>query len=189
MSIYPPRAPQDRLHDLASRYCGVDMTQCWADLFLFDHLLDLHPVDAIIELGTAWGGLSLFLDQQAQVRGLRFATFDRIDHRTAGPDETFGAKVARGADLGERFKCVDVLADSEPVAAEIADHRVILFCDDGDKPAEVALYAPLLVPGSICVVHDWGTEIGPEDIPEYLVEIHGALCDELGSASRVFRRR
>ena len=80
----------------------------------------------------------------------------------------------------------DVLEHPE-VVARVLDRPVALLCDNGDKPREVALFAPLLHSGSILVAHDWGTEIGPADIPSCLTEILGNLCDQWGSASRVFR--
>lgn len=186
MSVWLAGAPRDRLHDLASSYCGIDATQAWVDFYLWDRLLDMHPVEGIVELGTAWGGFSLFLAHQARARGITFKTFDNVDHRTAGPDQTFGAKSARAADLGDAFEQADILAEADRVAAHIVGRRVALLCDNGDKPAEVALYAPMLEAGSVCVVHDWLTEIGPGDIPACLAEVHGELCDELASASRVF---
>lgn len=189
MSVELPTTPQDRLRDLANTYCGFDATQSAADFWLWERLLNEYDVLSIIELGTAWGGFSLYLSHQARARGLGFKTFDRIDHRVAGPDETFGAKAAFAADLGDDFILADVLYEPERVAPWIAGRRVALLCDDGDKPAEVALYGPMLVAGSICVVHDWGTEIGPADIPDCLSETLGDLCDEIGSASRVFVRR
>lgn len=178
-----------RLNDLDGSYCGVDATQNWVDFYLWDRLLDAHPVQAILELGTAWGGFSLFLSHQAQARGLRFRTFDSVDHRTAGSDETFGAKLARAADLGEQFVCVDVLQEPDVVTRELLGCRVALLCDNGNKSKEVNLFAPTLALGSICVVHDWLTEIWPKDIPDCLGEAHGDLYDELGSASRAFIRR
>jgi cephalosporin hydroxylase len=188
MSVWLPGAPQDQFHDLDNSYCGYPATQCPADFVLWRVLLGRHLPERIVELGTAWGGFSLFLSHQATARSMEFVTFDKVDHRTASPDWTFGNKAANAADLGDQFVCADVLADPAPVAIELANRKVALLCDNGDKPAEVNLYGPMLTPESICVVHDWGTEIGPDDIPDCLTEIHGDLCDELHSASRVFIR-
>ena len=44
----------------------------------------------------------------------------------------------------------------------------VLFCDNGNKPAEVFHYHDMLHRGSFIAVHDWGTEFTPRDIPDSL---------------------
>jgi hypothetical protein len=39
------------------------------------------------------------------------------------------------------------------------------------------------------VVHDWKTEIQPEDVPDTVEETYGDFCDDIRSMSRVFKRK
>ena len=188
MGVWLPGAPHDADHDLDGTYCGYPATQAPIDYVIWTRILDEHPVELIVELGTAWGGFALYLSHLATAHGIGFVTFDRVDHRTAGPDRTFGNREAAAADLGDAFVCADVLANPEVVIGAIRGRRVVLLCDNGDKPREVALFAPELRPGSVLVAHDWGTEIGWEDIPLCLIQLYGDWCDENHSASRVFLR-
>ena len=153
---------------LYSTFCSYNMTQSWADMYFWELLLNETKVDAIIELGTAWGGFSLFLSTQAKMRGCKFHTFDCVDHRTAKEDECFGQRKLKSYDLGNEFMCLDVFANKDVVEKTIMLYnKIVLFCDDGNKPKEIQLYGPCLKSGSICCVHDFGMEIFVKDIPEY----------------------
>ena len=138
-------------------FLGTNCSQTWADFQVWEKLLNAHPeLRSIVELGTGEAGFSRYLHLQAKARGLEFATFDRVrmdNHRQSG------------------FQEVDVFAEPERVAACLISPTV-LFCDNGDKPREVALYAPLLQPGDLLVVHDFGTEFWPRHIPDTLKRIH-----------------
>ena len=177
---------------LGGSFCGYGATQLWQDFWLWEHLLNRHSgLRRIVELGTAYGGFSLYLATQARYRNLTFHTFDSIDHATAPLDQLFGRpdERPRAAPLGDSFKRVELVRDGPATeVTTLLGVPVALFCDNGDKVREVALYAPLLTPSSLCVVHDWQTEIDEEDIPDCLEERYGELCDEIGAMSRVFER-
>ena len=38
--------------------------------------------------------------------------------------------------------------------------RALVFCDGGDKPRELHLYAPILRPGDLLLAHDYQNEYG-----------------------------
>jgi cephalosporin hydroxylase len=177
---------------LSLSFCGYGATQLLVDYWLWEQLLnETQDLVGIVELGTAYGGFSLYLETQASHRGMFFRTFDCTDHATEPIDRLFGRPDSRPpvAPLGT-FQRVELLRNgpAPQVTSWLSRGPVALFCDNGHKAQEVALYAPLLAPGSLCVVHDWLTEIGPEDIPGYLEERYGALCEEISSMSRVFER-
>ena len=52
-----------------------------------------------------------------------------------------------------------------------APRPFVLFCDDGNKPLEVATFAPALRTGDVLAVHDLGTEIFEHDIPADFAEV------------------
>jgi hypothetical protein len=81
------------------------------------------------------------------------------------------------------FRKLDIFAHPDEVQARLISPTV-LFCDNGDKPLEVNLFAPSLQPGDLVVVHDWNTEIAASDIPETLQPIH----EEWWQTTAVFER-
>jgi cephalosporin hydroxylase len=150
----------------------VICAQFWAEFVLWESLLNEKPYDSIIELGTLDGGFSLYLASQAEHRGMSFRTYDvRVP-----------AKSIPG------FVCLDIYACQEEIGQHMRRHDpVIVLCDGGNKPRELRTFSRYVTRDSTLVVHDWGTEMLPSDVPENVEMIHEDLCLELGSASRVFR--
>lgn len=149
------------------------MAQYFVDLYLWEALLNGNPhLRGVVELGTWQGGMSRYLWSQAQLRDMDFITFDSII-----PDSPPPAFVQL-----DIYRYPEVVAKTAKAMGPIA-----LFCDGGNKPRELALFPPMMPPSSIFVVHDWGSETLPTDVPPCLEEIYGDFCDEIGSASRVFR--
>ena len=175
----------DRWHGMRdTSFAGITMAQTWDDLILWEAILNTaseYGLAGIMEIGTWKGGLSGWLWAQAQIRDLKFVTYD------ASVPELPEA-------LSDSFRRVDVFskqgkkAVGEWIAWCEKTGPMILFCDGGNKPRELKELTPMLKhPSSLVVVHDWGTETNPEDVPEWLEEMWGAHCDEVGSMSRVFK--
>lgn len=166
----------DLLRDV--RYCsfgGVVAAQRFCDFYLWEGLLNSHPevTGGIFEIGTFNGGMSLFLSAQAEARGYEFHTFDIVRPERPIPG----------------FTKLDVFEQGEFLMAYLPDEPCFLLCDGGDKPRELREIAPLTEPGSIVVVHDWLTEVYPNDIPDFLEEIHVDFSEGIGSMSRVLIRK
>lgn len=136
-------------------------------------MLNSNPqLQGIVEIGTWQGGFSRYLRAQARERQIGFVTFDVI-----APDREV---------LG--FVKLDVFRHQEAVGLVIDEMGpCALFCDGGNKPRELQVFPPMLPVGSIVLVHDWGTETMPQDVPETLEELYGDFCDSIGSITRVFR--
>lgn len=157
-------------------FAGVPAAQWWCDFILWEALLNSHQeTRGIVELGTWKGGFSLFLAAQARERRIEFRTYD-----ATAPDREIPG-----------FVRLDIFAEPEVVGAHLRTvEPCILFCDNGNKPRELRTFPPYLThPESLVVVHDWMTEVMPEDVPGALEMVYGDLCDLLGSMSRVFRIR
>lgn len=153
------------------------MAQYWCELYLWEALFNSNPhIKKVVELGTWLGGFSLFLKWQTEFRNIDFVTYDSVDFNTPA------------------YKVIpyikkDIFAHQDDIANIISRVPTILLCDNGNKPREVKTFAPYLSSDSLLVVHDWGTEIFEKDIPNYLEELYGDFCDEIGSISRVFRKK
>lgn len=114
-------------------------------------ILAVHQPLIAVELGTDEGGFSGWLADLIAPWGGRVYTFDILRKFR----DTFLADFPNLA-----FTQADVLAGCHPlVSALVAEPRVFLYCDNGDKKKEVELYAPLLREGSLLGVHDYNTEI------------------------------
>ncbi len=164
---------------------GIEMAQSWCEFVLWEGLLNDGDFNAIIELGTWQGGSSHWLFAQTRTR----AMIRREAGRASTNFRTYDS-VAPNAPV-EGFERKDVFAAAEEIIEFIhAYEPVVLFCDNGNKPRELRTFGTALRhPDSRVVVHDWGTEVMPEDVPDSLEMVHREFCEELGSMSRVFKRR
>jgi len=132
---------------------GRPTQQHWEDLELWEKVLNRFEgkLHWIIELGTFQGAMSYFLFAQAEARKMRFATYDLYRPEKPVPN----------------FYVHDVLESNvfPPFYDYPQDYPGVLFCDNGNKPLEVATYHSEIHPESLIAVHDWGTEFLAKDIP------------------------
>lgn len=152
---------------------GVAMAQIWADMVVWELLLNVRKFRAIIELGTYQGGFSWWLWAQTQVRrGMNFYTYDSVVPEYLPPC----------------FEKKDVFAESEEIGKLMRlNEPCVVFCDNGNKPRELLTFSQhLRSTDSLLVVHDWGTEFLPDDVPDTVEMVYGEFCEEIGSVSRVF---
>jgi len=169
-------------------YLGVRAQQLWTDLVIWEKFFQEQPIKSVIELGTLKGGMSLFLLAQCMQRGIEFWTMDM----NTEPDDT---PVAQALGLKRRFLRMNIFGDGQPwieqMIASTLFKPLLLFCDGGNKVAEVLTFSPMLKTGDFVVVHDWMWEIGPKNLegqipflePVYLLE-----CEALNSMTRFWRR-
>lgn len=135
---------------------GLSMQQSWEDLALWEWFLNRVIVKSIIELGSGSGAFSCYLLTQCISRGITFVT---IDHR---PPEMLDGVFYRRVGLDKTFTEIDILSleGSNKVKKIIKQvpKPLLLYCDNGDKPQEVALFSPELKQGDYLGVHDFGIE-------------------------------
>ena len=166
---------EDPLFNLFDTYfCGRPCAQTWADLWLWERLLNRDSYKGIIEIGTWQGGFSTYLSLQTTIRGMDFITFDSIV-----PDLP-----------PAEFRRCDVFIEHAYVEAVIESYSpVVLFCDGGNKPREAKMFAPFLGPEDLLVVHDWGTEFLETDIPDCVEPYMLEVTESLPSMSRLFKKK
>ena len=147
---------------IPSSFCGIRVYQSWSALYLFELLIKTYVPGRVIELGTGWGGASLFMNFLTKAYGGEFITYDK--------SPAF-LEMGRGKVLFQRFGVDFREADIfEPKTInEIrklieAPDRVFIYCDNGNKVDEFNTYARFLKPDDIIGVHDWMEEIVVEDI-------------------------
>lgn len=155
------------------------MAQHWIDLVVWEAVLnEMDSLGGIIEIGTWQGGFSGWLWAQAELRGAEFITYDAVP-----PLEEV-----------RNYQRLDVFNHPREVERKISEFEryspIVVLCDGGNKPRELKRFAPMIQhPDSIIAVHDWGTEMLPENVPDTVEEIHGNYCDQMRSVTRFFKRK
>lgn len=160
---------------------GQYARQIAEDLPVWEQVLHYCRPKHVIELGTGNGAFSMWVLLHCIQSGARFTTFDiRKMNRVT--------KLAHQINLLNHFVQCDVLKNPIPVKTTIIDTKgkALLFCDNGDKLLEVRLYAPVLRPGDILAVHDWGSEVGLADIPDDFMPLP---YEAEGGVTRFFEKR
>ncbi len=69
--------------------------------------------------------------------------------------------------------------------------RTLVLVDGGDKPKEMAMYAPLMGRRDLMVCHDWGVEVAEKDIPSGWEKYQPwqEQADEMKTHQLVLRRK
>lgn len=135
------------------------------DLPLITSVIREHRPEIVIELGTDAGGFSAYLaDTVAEWDGHVY-TFDIA--------RKFNPLLLDGAWPNLTFQQADILNDPIHVVHLMAQpQRCLLYCDNGHKEEELALYAPVLKPGDMIATHDYGTEVKPSFAYQLLEVAH-----------------
>lgn len=149
-------------------FLGLQLFQHWDDFMIWEAFFRRNPIKTMIELGTGTGGSTLYFALQAYQRQFYFHTFDNqhwID---------FDQGLAKYLKLENVFHHVDLFSDDGIGEVEYLittlPHPLVIFFDNGNKPREWKLFAPMTSPGDFLVVHDWGTEFVSKDIGGVSVE-------------------
>lgn len=144
---------------------GAPVQQCRFDLLLWEYFfVAFHDrFKHIIELGTSAGGFSNYLLLQCINYNLRFDTYD-IKKKLPNT-----SRLAKLTGLEKHFHVTDL---QNPKAVSLimqtAAHPALIYCDNGNKPKELKLYAAVARPGDWFAVHDWDTEIFARHVPASL---------------------
>ena len=149
-------------------FMGIEFQQHWDDLFIWEKFFNDYCPRTFIELGTGMGGMALFIASQCRSRGIQYHTFDN------NAWINLDGALASMLNIRGSFHLVDVFSDKciNQIAALIdnSPHPLAIFFDDGNKPREWSIFAPKLLAGDYCIVHDWGTEFAENDIGNVPVE-------------------
>lgn len=163
-------------------FCGVRIAQSWNDLALWEEFLNRYRVASILELGTWTGAMAAYFAFQGLARGISVVSVDS----NPGIMEC-GELLGR---LAVETVHLDLLGPSAIPAMEALVGRMpkplMLFCDNGNKPAEYCAFVPLLSGGDYVAVHDWGTEIQEADLNPALPMLLQHECETISSLTRFF---
>lgn len=149
-------------------FLGIKASQSWNDFPIWEEFFNQNPIRTMVELGTDLGGMSTFLALQCYQRRIYFHTFDHEKFFD------FSLGVPALLNLQACTHWFDIFSDSGSGAvADIivsSPKPLAIFFDNGNKPREWSIFAPMTSPGDFCIVHDWDNEFHQEDIGDVPVE-------------------
>jgi hypothetical protein len=143
---------------------GLPTGQSWLDLGALLHLCDKYEIKSFIEIGVLEGGLAAFLFGRVRFsEKFRYLGIE-VESRFLSSGLQQGFNIYRGFDLfiGDAFDEPMIVAVSHWIGA--GSGRVLLYCDDGDKPREFAAYSSILRTEDLIAAHDVGFEFKAEDL-------------------------
>lgn len=136
--------------------------------YLYHHLnsqiLNNKDICSIVEIGTGSGCLTTVLALFGQLIGARVLT---VDHDPALSQRLHHLLVKK-LDVTMLFNDEWSSAAITKILKHIGGEKTYVFCDGGDKVKELNFWSRSIPPGSLISVHDWGTEVTPDDVPEGL---------------------
>jgi len=145
---------------------GVPTSLTWYDIGALLTLLHLFDVRLIIEIGVEHGGASAVF--AARCRYLPECSYYGIDITLDQLDPSVAA--LDGERIYRRNAWLSQTVDEVAQWVRESAGACLIFCDGGDKPKELHLYAPLLRPGDVLVGHDRGNEYREDAIADIALD-------------------
>jgi|GEM_PF-5547368 len=135
---------------------GVQVQQSPLALWAWEHVLAAVQPKVVVEIGTATGGLTMWLGAWARLNRARVLSFDIVD-RLEARTRDFLAMLPVECVVG------DVFADANRhrIAAAMGSERPgLVYCDGGNKSRELSYFHNWIPAGSVIGVHDYTIEVG-----------------------------
>ena len=186
------KQPPGMMEIYAQHLFGAVMGQTFPALFIFEWILNFYPIKYIVEIGTGSGGLSAYLQLQANIRNLGFVTYDALNRfQDKGNKMVANPPVNLAKYVNHRQLNVFEQPTIDEISAILKKNVSLVYCDNGNKPKEMKTFAPFILPGSIIGTHDWHDKFKIEDMVKKLnldVIMEG-LCIEGYTKMRFWHKR
>ena len=135
---------------------GIRAAISWSAIRWLEYVIRERALSGAIDLGSLQGGSGVVLGMSLPGAVI---SCDIEDHRTE-----------HAKDLSDRLGIIfeEGDAQSPEFAAYLLSKvpaRRLVFCDNGAKEIEAAVYSSLMAQGDVLAVHDYGTEFRPERCP------------------------
>ena len=143
----------------------------------FEKFFKKEKFDYIIEIGTSYGGLSLFLHDQSIPHKFNFITYDWSGFKGGSWNgRRFTLKENFNNKIPFDFRDKNVFEDStiKEISEILINNKCLLLCDGGDKPKEFRIFSKYLTNGSYIMAHDYA-----RDKDYFNREIKGKVWDWL----------
>ncbi len=145
-----------------TRYKGVPTLKCPLDLQIYHELLWILKPSLVIETGTCFGGSALWFADQLEPWGGRVVSIDienkRNTPKAALPGNEWDEVQHDRIEFHVGSSLDDEIKTRCRTLAQTAEGAVMVSLDSDHRAAhvyeELQVYAPLVTPGSYCVVED-----------------------------------
>jgi hypothetical protein len=133
-----------------SFFAGVQIRQNHVALLAFNIFFSQQRFGRVIEFGTGWGGFTLFLAMVKLVHNCELYSFDteKIPNTDVRQFLTREIKVFGGYDIFTQNEFINSLIAEE-------GKRVLVLCDNGDKPREFNEFSKYLKNNDVIMCHDY----------------------------------
>ena len=165
---------------------------------VFTHFFNKESFDFVIEIGTSYGGLSLYIYEQSLQHDFHFISYDYLGFRDGmWKKRQNELRDVWGGNLKFDFRDKDVFLDDtiKEISTILQSNKCLLLCDGGDKPKEIQIYSEYLQPGSYIMGHDYSPdkiyfekhtmgkvwnwlELSDEDLKEPMTQYNLSKCDK-----------
>jgi len=145
------------------RLFGIPIAQTWEQLGIVFENIEIYKIAVVVEIGLFLGGLAdLFLLRSQFVPGFHYIGLECDAGVINARIKTQPEILIRDAHNSE------VVSD---VQARISKYApALVYCDGGNKPLEMKLYAPILRPGDFLMSHDVLIEVSEQDLVNFGIE-------------------
>jgi len=147
----------DQLYGGVNTFTGIPMQQTWTAIYALNRFIQNEPdLVRIVDLGSGYGGLTLFFGMCMKNRGGKVLSMDLISPHF----NPVGL-------VPVTFRRIDIFT---PEAIALVKKFLrnggqnLIFCDDGHKPDELNTYGKLLKPLDFIMVHDFRSEITEKEV-------------------------
>lgn len=117
----------------------------------FDELFKMQSFDCVIEIGTSFGGLSIFLNEKSKQYNFNFSTFDIVDRNP----NSYELKKIKNRFIKDIF-CTESI---DYISRELSnDNKCLILCDGGNKIKEFNYFSKMIKKNDFIMAHDYAKD-------------------------------
>jgi cephalosporin hydroxylase len=138
--------------DFKYGFLNIPVQQVPNALNVFQEFFKNESFEYVIEIGTSYGGLSLFLNEQSNIHNFKFITYDISDVRIK--------KAWLDNKIPFDYKIEDCFSTntSNFIITRLKENKCLLLCDGGNKVKEFNFFSQFITSGSYIMAHDYSSD-------------------------------
>ena len=138
--------------DFKYGFLNIPVQQVPNTLNVFQEFFENESFEYVIEIGTSYGGLSLFLNEQSNIHNFKFITYDISDVRIKK------AWLDNKIPFDYRIEDCFSTNTSNFIITLLKENKCLLLCDGGNKVEEFNFFSQFITSGSYIMAHDYSPD-------------------------------
>lgn len=138
--------------DFKYGFLNIPVQQVPKALNVFQEFFENESFEYVIEIGTSYGGLSLFLNEQSNIHNFKFITYDISDVRIK--KAWLDNKIPFDYTIEDCFST----NTSNFIITLLKENKCLLLCDGGNKVEEFNFFSQFITSGSYIMAHDYSPD-------------------------------